>query len=157
MYGQFDAVVSIEMFEAVGEEFWYGYFQKTHALLKPKGRAVIQSITVRDDVFSDYRKRNDFIRYYTFPGGMLPSVQKFVGQSKKSALKTQDIFYFGQDYKKTLLIWLDHLNQVKHDVIKTKGQGFLKSWQFYLALCAAGFNCERINVVQFTLSREGGK
>ena len=154
MYGQFDAVVSIEMFEAVGEEFWYGYFQKIHTLLKPQGRAVIQSITVRDDVFSDYRKRNDFIRYYTFPGGMLPSVQKFVAQSKKSALQTQDIFYFGQDYKKTLLIWLQNLNHVTHDVIKAKGQGFLKSWQFYLALCAAGFNCERINVVQFTLSKE---
>lgn len=149
--GQFDAVVSIEMFEAVGQEFWSVYFNTIKKLLKPNGKAVIQSITVHDNLFEDYRKRNDFIRYYTFPGGMLPSPEKFTEYARKSGLNTDDIFYFADDYKKTLLIWLQQLNMIKSDIIKTKGQDFLKSWQFYLALCAAGFSCERINVVQFTL------
>ncbi len=153
MYGQFDAIVSIEMFEAVGEAFWTCYFQKIHALLKPQGKAVIQSITVHNDVFDAYRKRNDFIRYYTFPGGMLPSSHKFTEYAEKSILTIDDIFLFGQDYKTTLLLWLQHLNRVQQDIIKTKGHAFLKSWQFYLALCAAGFDCERINVAQFTMSK----
>lgn len=151
--GTFDAIVSIEMFEAVGQEFWGDYFNMIHAKLKQGGKAVIQSITVQNELFDDYRKRNDFIRYYTFPGGMLPSPEKFTQYAQKSNLKTQDIFYFGQDYKKTLLIWLDNLNHIKQEIIKTKGAEFLKSWQFYLALCAAGFGCERINVAQFSLSR----
>jgi cyclopropane-fatty-acyl-phospholipid synthase len=153
MYGQFDSVVSIEMFEAVGESFWECYFQKIQTLLKPHGKAVIQSITVHNDVFDAYRKRNDFIRYYTFPGGMLPSVNKFTEYAKKSNLSVDDIFLFGYDYKTTLLVWLQNLDRVQHDIIKTKGQSFLKSWQFYLALCAAGFDCERINVAQFTMSK----
>ncbi|MFT6084750.1 MAG: cyclopropane-fatty-acyl-phospholipid synthase, partial [Alphaproteobacteria bacterium] len=146
---QYDAIVSIEMFEAVGEEFWAGYFETIKACLKPQGKAVIQSITVRDDLFDDYRKRNDFIRYYTFPGGMLPSTEKFIAIANKTSLDVNNVFHFGQDYKKTLLIWLDNLNATKADIIRNKGVGFLKSWQFYLALCAAGFECERINVAQF--------
>ncbi len=149
--GQYDAIVSIEMFEAVGEQFWSGYFQRVKELLKPSGKAVIQSITVRDDLFSAYRLRNDFIRCYTFPGGMLPSAQKFTEIAQKQQLKTDTIFTFGQDYKKTLLMWLESLMAIKQDIIRDKGSEFLKSWQFYLALCAAGFACERINVAQFSL------
>lgn len=151
MYDTFDAVVSIEMFEAVGEEFWHGYFKKVRSLLKPTGRAIIQSITIQDNLFTAYRKRNDFIRYYTFPGGMLPSPQKFISCASDAELKTTDAFYFGQDYSKTLLQWLNNLQTIKHDVLSLKGEAFYKSWQFYMALCAAGFTCERINVAQFTL------
>jgi len=147
---KYDAVVSIEMFEAVGEAFWAGYFKTIYACLKPNGKAVIQSITVRDDLFNAYRKRNDFIRFYTFPGGMLPSAQKFQKYAHEALLTTEDTFFFGKDYKKTLLLWLKKLNTL-NTLHLEKGKHFVKSWQFYMALCAAGFDCGRINVAQFTL------
>src|SRR5580698_8568359 len=100
--GQFDNIVSIEMFEAVGEHYWPQYFATVAERLKRGGRAVIQTITIRDDLFHGYRSRSDFIRHYVFPGGMLPSLQRFREEAEKAGLKALSAFSFGQDYAHTL-------------------------------------------------------
>ena len=95
--GQFDNIVSIEMFEAVGEHYWPQYFATVAERLKQGGRAVIQTITIRDELFSGYRSRSDFIRHYVFPGGMLPSLGRFREEAEKAGLKFADAFSFGKD------------------------------------------------------------
>ncbi|OYW79988.1 MAG: hypothetical protein B7Z26_07175 [Asticcacaulis sp. 32-58-5] len=98
--GEFDAIVSIEMFEAVGEAYWDAYFDQVKARLKPGGKAGLQIITIRDDLFDEYRQRSDFIQKYIFPGGMLPSLEKLKAQAARvglSPLKTygSDVIHFG--------------------------------------------------------------
>lgn len=104
--GKFDSIVSIEMFEAVGEKYWPVYFSKMKSLLASGGKAMIQTITIREDYFDAYRKGGDAIRTFIFPGGMLPSPTRFEEESKKAGLKVIDRFAFGQDYARTLERWL---------------------------------------------------
>lgn len=147
--GLFDAIVSIEMFEAVGELYWKDYFKNVKNKLKKGGKAVIQTITIADDLFDDYRKRSDFIREYTFPGGMLPSKSRFKSEVEKAGLKCKEIFSFGQDYAKTLRLWLKNFDDKKHEIIKMGyDENFIRSWRFYLASCIAAFECARTDVVQ---------
>ncbi|MEO8386728.1 MAG: cyclopropane-fatty-acyl-phospholipid synthase family protein, partial [Betaproteobacteria bacterium] len=104
--GQFDYVVSIEMFEAVGERYWATYFKTVHDRLKPNGRAVIQSITIAEEVFPRYRETSDFIREYIFPGGMLAPIPRFIADAKKAGLAAGEPYCFGIDYAETLKWWL---------------------------------------------------
>lgn len=151
--GTFDRIVSIEMFEAVGERYWMTYFKNISNLLKKNGKAVVQTITMNEEDFPQYRTGGDFIRTYIFPGGMLPSPSRFREEALKAGLKTHNEYYFGQGYAKTLEHWLHNFDQ-KRDEVKALGfdDSFIRLWRFYLAACVAGFKTERTNVMQVELS-----
>jgi len=152
--GLFDMIVSIEMFEAVGERYWPQYFATVAERLKEGGRAVIQTITIRDDLFDAYRTRSDFIRHYVFPGGMLPSLQRFREEAERAGLKVAGVFSFGKDYARTLREWSERMQEKSAD-IKALGhdERFLRNWEFYLGICAAAFSVERTDVSQVELVR----
>ena len=140
------------MLEAVGEKFWNTYFAKINKSLKKDGKAVIQTIVVRDDLFERYRKSGDFIRRYTFPGGMLPSMQKLQEVTQKNNLKIVGTFSFGKDYAITLQKWYSNFTE-KLDEIKKMGYSdeFIRSWQFYLSACIAVFKAQRSSVMQLEI------
>ncbi|MCH9852262.1 MAG: cyclopropane-fatty-acyl-phospholipid synthase family protein [Alphaproteobacteria bacterium] len=147
--GKYDAIVSIEMFEAIGEKFWPVYFNKIKSLLHQNGTAVIQAITISEEHFEQYRKSGDAIRSFIFPGGMLPSVNRFKQEVAQANLKTVDIFEFGADYVFTLKQWLDNFENCLPDVRKMGfDEKFIRIWRLYLALCISGFSEQRINVMQ---------
>ncbi len=150
--GSFDAIVSIEMFEAVGERYWPQYFRTIAERLRKGGRAVIQTIVIRDDLFPGYRSRSDFIRHYVFPGGMLPSFSRFREEAERAGLKVKDSFAFGQDYARTLREWSERMTAREAD-IRALGHDtkFLRNWQFYLGICAAAFAVDRTDVIQVEL------
>jgi cyclopropane-fatty-acyl-phospholipid synthase len=150
--GSFDNIVSIEMFEAVGEHYWPAYFQTVAERLKRGGRAIIQTITIRDEYFPGYRTRSDFVRHYVFPGGMLPSLQRFREEAEKAGLKFAGAFGFGKDYARTLREWLARM-QGAEPAIRALGhdEKFLRNWEFYLGICAATFAVARTDVVQVEL------
>ena len=150
--GQFDNIVSIEMFEAVGEHYWPAYFATVAERLKRGGRAIIQTITIQDALFAGYRTRSDFVRHYVFPGGMLPSLARFRQEAEKAGLKFAGAFGFGKDYARTLREWLVRM-QGQESAIKALGhdQQFLRNWEFYLGICAATFEVARTDVVQVEL------
>ncbi len=152
--GQFDAIASIEMFEAVGEAYWPSYFACLARNLKPKGRACIQTIVIDDALFERYRKGTDFIQQYIFPGGMLPSPSVFCQQAEKHGLRVVSEFKFGLDYARTLDAWRSAFRQ---QLPQVREQGFddrfLRTWEFYFAYCEAGFRAKNIDVAQFTLEK----
>ena len=152
--GQFDRVASIEMFEAVGEAYWPAYFAKVHDVLAPGGRAGLQIITIRDELFEGYRSRADFIQKYIFPGGMLPSETRLKEETDRAGLEWSGIVRFGQNYADTLAEWARRFEAAWEDI---KGLGFderfRRLWRFYLGYCEAGFRTERTNVVQLSLTR----
>lgn len=151
--GTFDNIVSIEMFEAVGEHYWPAYFQTVAERLKRGGRAVIQTITIRDDLFAGYRLRSDFIRHYVFPGGMLPSLARFTEEAEKAGLKVASTLAFGHDYAQTLREWSATMRARKDEILALgHSQKFFRNWQFYLGICAAAFNVDRTDVVQVELA-----
>ncbi len=154
---QFDHVVSIEMFEAVGERFWPGYFKTVARALKPGGKAVIQSITIRDDLFADYRKGTDFIQQYVFPGGMLPSRQAFRAAAARQGLVVHGEYAFGIDYARTLAEWRQAF-EARWPEIQQLGfdDKFRRLWRMYLCYCEAGFLAGNVDVVQFELSHRAG-
>ncbi|HEY9109766.1 MAG TPA: cyclopropane-fatty-acyl-phospholipid synthase family protein [Roseateles sp.] len=151
----FDAIVSIEMFEAVGREYWDGYFRTVRDKLKPGGRACIQSITIRDDLFDRYVRSTDFIQQYIFPGGLLPSPSQFRAHAAKAGLRVLNELAFGADYAETLRRWredfLRHEGPVRELGFDTR---FLRLWEFYLAYCEAAFAAGNTDVMQFTLVRD---
>jgi cyclopropane-fatty-acyl-phospholipid synthase len=152
--GPFDAIVSIEMFEAVGQAYWPSYFQTLRDQLKPGGRACVQSITIRDDLFERYVSGTDFIQQYIFPGGLMPSRERFRAEAAKVGLQVVNELPFGRDYAETLRRW-------RHDFLHRDTQvrglgfdtGFMRTWEFYLAYCEAAFDSGNTDVVQFTLAR----
>ncbi len=148
----FDAVVSIEMFEAVGREYWDSYFRTVADKLKPGGRACIQTITIRDELFERYSRSTDFIQQYIFPGGMLPSPSQFRAHAERAGLAVVNELAFGTDYAETLRQWRERFLSCEAQVRK---QGFDKRfvalWEFYLAYCEAAFDTGSTNVMQFTL------
>jgi len=150
---QFDHVVSIEMFEAVGERWWPTYFKTVAKALKPGGRAVVQSITIRDDIFPEYRRSTDFIQQYIFPGCMLPSRAAFWSAATKEGLVVRNEYAFGQDYARTLAEWR-HAFEANWPEIQKLGfdEPFRRLWRLYLCYCEAGFLAGNIDVVQFELT-----
>lgn len=150
--GQYDAIVSIEMFEAVGMRYWPAYFGTLKQRLAQQGTAMVQTITIRDELFDGYRTRSDYIRHHVFPGGMLPSLERFREAAHKAGLQCRDVFAFGEDYARTLREWLQRFDATQAE-IKSLGYGeaFIRSWRLYLAMCAASFACKRTDVVQVEL------
>ncbi|OZB78813.1 MAG: SAM-dependent methyltransferase [Halothiobacillus sp. 13-55-115] len=152
--GTFDHIVSVEMFEAVGERYWPTYFQTIYDRLKPGGRAAIQIITISEKAFESYRREPDFIQLYIFPGGMLPTIELFTQGANHAGLEVKDTFLFGKDYARTLSLWAESFNQ-HTEALDALGfdERFRKTWQYYLAYCEAGFLAEHINVAQVLLEK----
>ncbi|MBG7602902.1 MAG: class I SAM-dependent methyltransferase, partial [Gammaproteobacteria bacterium] len=158
LQGSYDHIVSIEMLEAVGEGYWQTYFQQLHALLKPGGRAAIQTIVIDDSHFERYRKRTDFIQQYIFPGGMLPSPEKVSEMANESGFSIAGSESFGTDYAETLRRWRDSFNSNQASVRRLGfDTSFIRLWRFYLAYCEAGFDEHLIDVMMLQLVREGEK
>ena len=153
--GPFDAIVSIEMFEAVGRKYWASFFAKLRSQLKPAGNACIQSITIRDDLFQRYARSTDFIQQYIFPGGLLPSRSEFRKAAEAGGLTVVRELEFGLDYATTLQRWRERFLSREQTV---RGLGFdtrfMRIWEFYLAYCEAAFATGNTSVVQFTLRRD---
>ncbi len=152
--GEFDGIVSIEMFEAVGKEYWNTYFKKINSLLKPGAKAVIQTITINDQDFANYSKNTDFIQQYIFPGGFLPSPARFSHVATKNGLEITSAFSFGKDYAETLRRWRLDFNQ-KHKEMNLLGfdDEFIRLWNYYFCYCEGGFLREKTNVFQFLLQK----
>jgi cyclopropane-fatty-acyl-phospholipid synthase len=152
--GAFDKVASIEMFEAVGERYWPAYFGKIAEVLKPGGKAALQIITIRDDLFESYRGRADFIQRYIFPGGMLPSLERLHAEVERAGLAWRRLEAFGQNYADTLAEWRRRFT-AKWEEIKPLGfdEKFKQLWAFYLSYCEAGFRSGRTDVVQLALAK----
>ena len=150
--GKYDQIVSIEMFEAVGEQYWPVYFNKLKSLLADKGKAILQTITIKDQYFEYYRKTSGPIRAFIFPGGMLPSPERFVQASNIAGLSVTDQFSFGKDYALTLKHWS---NQFEKQLTAVKALGFdekfIRMWRFYFSFCIAGFASGRTDVMQIEL------
>jgi cyclopropane-fatty-acyl-phospholipid synthase len=152
--GRYDRVASIEMFEAVGEQYWPAYFRKIHSALKRGGRAGLQIITIRDEDFETYKTRADFIQKYIFPGGMLPSETALRAVTERAGLAWTAINRFGHDYAETLAQWRRNFEAAWSDIQKLGfDERFRKLWLFYLSYCEAGFRTERTNVVQLSLAK----
>ncbi|MDP3861325.1 MAG: cyclopropane-fatty-acyl-phospholipid synthase family protein [Phaeovulum sp.] len=150
--GRFDAIVSIEMIEAVGEAYWPAYFATLKARLAEGGRAVIQAITVPDAYFSIYRAGSDYIRRYTFPGGMLASTAVLVDQARRAGLEAATPFAFGGDYAETLRLWSARMSEAAPRIRRLgHDEAFLRSWKFYLEICAAAFATGHTDVLQLEL------
>ncbi|MBY0224862.1 MAG: cyclopropane-fatty-acyl-phospholipid synthase family protein [Hyphomicrobium sp.] len=150
--GTFSSIVSIEMFEAVGERYWPTYFQTVRERLTSNGVAVVQTISISEQLFPSYRTSSDYIRHHIFPGGMLPSVSRFKQEAERAGLGVQDVFSFGQCYARTCREWLQRFDAALPE-IRALGyeEGFLRGWRLYLAMCAGAFALGRTNVHQFEL------
>lgn len=152
--GHYDGIVSIEMFEAVGAQYWGLYFETLRRSLKKAGRAVIQTITISDDVFEEYKSQTDFIQKHIFPGGLLPSNSIFNDLSTNFGFSVSEAFSFGSCYAQTLTHWLQRFDDQRHHVERLGfDDGFIRKWRFYLSYCIAGFATRRTDVVQYTLER----
>ena len=150
----FDAICSIEMIEAVGQQFWPEYFQTVARLLKPGGHACIQSIVIADELFERYVDSTDFIQQYIFPGGCLPCPREFREQAHAAGFDIVDEFSFGQDYAHTLKLWRDDFLAQESRVLQLGfDKRFIRIWEFYLAYCEAAFAQANTDVMQFTLRK----
>ena len=152
--GQFDRIVSIEMFEAVGEEYWPRYFAMLQDRLKPGGRAGLQVITIDDALYETYRRGVDFIQRYIFPGGLLPSLERLRDQVRNAGLTWDGSNAYGAHYARTLEIWR-HAFEGAWPQIQALGfdERFRRMWRYYLAYCEAGFSTGRIDVLQTSLAK----
>lgn len=153
---RYDGIVSIEMFEAVGRAYWPAYFETLRQCLRPGGRACVQSIVIRDELFDRYVQSTDFIQQYIFPGGLLPSAGVFRAEAARAGLEVTNELAFGNDYARTLAEWRRafharraHIESLGYD------ERFMRLWDFYLAYCEAAFATGQTDVVQFTLRHRG--
>lgn len=154
--GRFDAIIAVEMFEAVGREYFDVFFRKCESLLKESGVLVMQVITMPDQRYDAYCKGTDFIQKYIFPGGHLPSVAKILETtSRHTRLNLQHMEEFTEDYARTLAIWHERFHQ-KIDQVKALGfdEDFVRMWRMYLCYCEAAFLTRNINLVQLAFTRD---
>jgi len=151
--GQFDAIASVEMVEAVGREYWPHFFACLARCLKPGGRAAIQYIAIREELFPAYARSADFIQAYIFPGGMLVSETEFRRLADEYGLKWRDQSDFALDYAETLQIWRANFDQAIAEGRLPQGfdARFQRLWRFYLMYCEGGFRGGGITVAQVTL------
>lgn len=152
--GEYDGVASIEMFEAVGEEYWPGYFGKIASVLQSGKRAAFQIITIDDALFEGYKGRVDFIQKYIFPGGMLPSTEALKHQFSRAGLVFEEAQMFGQCYARTLKSWGESFKDAWPDIEKMGfDRAFRNLWEYYLCYCEAGFRTGRTDVGQFVVGK----
>ena len=154
--GQYDRIASIEMIEAVGEQFWPQYFTQLRDRLVPGGFAGIQAITIQDRFFNAYRREVDFIQRYVFPGGMLPSPQVLKSLGDKFGVPVIRERIFGEDYAKTLATWRDNFRAAWPNLMPLGfDERFRRLWEYYLAYCEAGFLSGNIDVRQVVFAKSG--
>ncbi len=150
--GRFPAIVSIEMFEAVGERYWPVYFSTLRERLTSDGVAIVQTISIAEDRFAAYRTSSDYIRHHVFPGGMLPSLTRFKARAEAAGLSVGDVYSFGPDYARTCRAWLTRFDEATPRLASLGyAQEFLRGWRLYLAMCASAFALRRTDVHQIEL------
>ena len=152
---KYNSIASIEMIEAVGQNYLESYFKTIKNNLSNDGRAAIQAITIDDNIFDRYKTKQDFIQKYIFPGGFLPSkgiINKYVSENGLT-IKSYDSY--ADHYSNTLVVWRNEFNK-KWDLIKKQGFDitFKKMWEFYLSYCEAGFKSKNIDLIQFSLQNK---
>jgi cyclopropane-fatty-acyl-phospholipid synthase len=151
--GTFDAIASVEMFEAVGEEYWPAFFRALRQRLAPGGRAHLQVITIADHLFENYRSSADFIQRHVFPGGMLPCPARLREEVARAGLAWRDAFWFGADYAETLATWNDAFQAAWPKLATgTRDIRFKRLWDYYLAYCETGFRAGWTDVGQILLA-----
>ncbi|MBA3897172.1 MAG: class I SAM-dependent methyltransferase [Sphingomonadaceae bacterium] len=157
MRGVFDGIASVEMVEAVGQEYWPAWLDAVGRLLKPGGRAAVQFILIADDIFESYAANADFIQTYVFPGGLLISVGRFRALAEARGFAWTDERRFGLDYAETLKAW-----RARFDAAVSEGRlprgfdaHFVRLWRYYLMYCEGGFRGGGIDVAQVTLIKGG--
>jgi len=145
----FSGIASIEMFEAVGERWWPVFFGRLKELLAPGGAVALQTITIEDSRFDDYRRHPDFIQRHVFPGGMLPSPERFESVAAESGLRVAEPLFFGDSYAETLIEWRQRFEAALPQ-IRALGfdERFVRLWRYYLSYCRAGFSAGTCNVMQ---------
>ena len=145
---------AVEMFEAVGQEYWDTFAERVARLLKPDGMAGLQVITIDEQAFDAYRARPDFIQQYVFPGGMLPTVTHLRELFARHGLRVADLYRFGQDYATTLRMWRERFAANWQSICEEGfDERFFRMWNYYLAYCEAAFRVGRTDVVQLRLER----
>jgi len=154
--GRFDAIISVEMFEAVGEAYFGTFFKQCAYLLKPHGRLVMQVITIPDQRYKAYSKSTDFIQKYIFPGGHLPSIERILHVTKKhTRFNLFNMEELGEHYAKTLKIWDENFSQ---NIEKVRELGFdeyfLRMWKMYLNYCESAFITRNIGLAQLVFSND---
>tara|TARA_Y100000590_G_scaffold286849_1_gene322726 strand:+ start:4859 stop:6061 length:1203 start_codon:yes stop_codon:yes gene_type:complete len=149
---QFDSIISVEMFEAVGQKYWSLFFNKLKNNLKLHGKAALQVITIDDDLFENYKKRPDFIQKYIFPGGMLPSKKIFRNLIYNEGLLIDDEYDFAHSYAKTLNEWNKRFQNSWPEISKQGFNSYFKRmWEYYFSYCEGGFKAKSIDISQFLL------
>ncbi len=152
--GTYDRIVSIEMIEAVGEKYWPAYFSALHDRLRPGGVAALQAITIAEPLFPQYRKRADFVQKHIFPGGMLPSPGALHANSEAVGLQAIGATSYSDSYSRTLRAWRRRFNARWYRIARLGfDERFRRMWNFYLAVCAAGFAAGTTDVVQVAYRR----
>jgi cyclopropane-fatty-acyl-phospholipid synthase len=147
----YDRVVSIEMYEAVGEEYWPAYFGAIARALKPGGRAAIQGITISPQLFPSYRLKQDFIQKYIFPGGMLCPPGLFQDLARRAGLVAHNPRFYAKDYADTLAHWHRNVLAAREPIVQQFDERFLRLWRYYLAYCECGFRVGSVDLMQVTL------
>ncbi len=153
--GQFDAIISIEMVEAVGQAYWDVFLSAIARLLRPGGRAVIQYISIAEDVFENYARGVDFIQAYIFPGGMLLSETRFLDAARRNGLYPGIPSHFAPDYAETLKRWRRNLDDAVNspEWPARYDRNFIDLWRYYLMYCEGGFRGGGISVAQLVLQK----
>ena len=150
---KYDKIASIEMIEAVGEKYLNQYFKRIKESLKPDGKAAIQGIIIKDDLFKRYRNNEDFIQKYIFPGGFLPSLSFIQNLTEKNYLNLNEINSYSHDYAKTLSVWRSNFLRAWDNISPLGFDDYFKRmWEFYLSYCEAGFKSKNIDLIQFSMS-----
>ena len=152
LQNKYDSIVSIEMIEAVGQNYLQNYFNIIKNNISEKGNVAIQAITIDDSLFDRYKNKQDFIQKYIFPGGFLPSKKSLYKYADDNGLKFNEYNSYAKHYSDTLIIWRKEFNK-RWDLIKNQGfdLNFKKMWEFYLSYCEAGFKSKNIDLIQFSL------
>ncbi len=151
----YDHVASIEMFEAVGEEYWPSFFGKVASSIRPGGRAGLQIITINDAGYERYRRNPDFIQTHIFPGGMLPSLKVFQDHVRQAGMRSLGETFFAKDYARTLGMWRERFEAAAdHLTFEGLDERFRRLWRYYLAYCEGGFRANSIDVMQVALTRD---
>ena len=150
---EYDKIASIEMVEAVGEKYLNQYFRTIKNSLRLNGKAAIQGITIRDNLFDRYRSDEDFIQKYIFPGGFLPSLNYIKNLAKKNQLEIETVNSYSDDYAKTLMTWRNNFLKTWDNISPLGFDNYFKRmWEFYLCYCEAGFKAKNIDLIQFSMS-----